>query len=50
MYKNSSPSISTVARWVAEVKRGRTSFEDAPRQARPKTTRNCRKKYRKIVK
>ncbi|XP_050515138.1 protein GVQW3-like [Diabrotica virgifera virgifera] len=37
VYKDSSPSISTVQRWVAEFKRGRTSLADDPRQDRPKT-------------
>ncbi|XP_050514974.1 protein GVQW3-like [Diabrotica virgifera virgifera] len=37
VYKNSSPSISTVQRWVAEFKRGRTSLAGDPRQGRPKT-------------
>ncbi|XP_015190539.1 PREDICTED: putative uncharacterized protein FLJ37770 [Polistes dominula] len=37
VYKDSSPSISTVERWVAEFKRGRTNLEDDLRQGRPKT-------------
>lgn len=37
VYKDSSPSIRTVERWVREFKRGRTSLADDPREGRPKT-------------
>jgi hypothetical protein len=37
VYKDSSPSIRTVERWVAEFKRGRTSLEDDPREGRQKS-------------
>jgi len=32
---DSSPSFSTIKKWVAEFKRGRTSLEDDPREGRP---------------
>ncbi|XP_014486574.1 PREDICTED: putative uncharacterized protein FLJ37770, partial [Dinoponera quadriceps] len=37
VYGNSAPSISTVKKWAAEFKRGRTSLKDDPRKGRPKT-------------
>lgn len=37
VYGDSAPSISTVKKWAAEFKRGRTSLEDDPREGRPKT-------------
>lgn len=36
VYKDFSPSVRTVERWVAEFKRGRTSLQDDPREGRPK--------------
>jgi transposase len=33
---NSSPSFSTIKKWAAEFKRGRTSLEDDPREGRLK--------------
>ena len=35
VYRDSAPSYSTVTRRVAELKRGRTSFEDDTRDERP---------------
>ena len=37
VYGNSVNSISTVKKWAAEFKRGRTSLEDNPREGQPKT-------------
>jgi len=37
VYGASSPSFSTVKKWAAEFKRGRTSLEDDPREGRPKS-------------
>jgi histone-lysine N-methyltransferase SETMAR len=37
VYGESSPSFSTIKKWAAEFKRGRTSLEDDPRGGRPKT-------------
>jgi histone-lysine N-methyltransferase SETMAR len=37
-YGDSSPSSSTIKKWAAEFKRGRTSLEDDPREGRPKST------------
>jgi histone-lysine N-methyltransferase SETMAR len=34
---DSSPSFSTIKKWAAEFKRGRTSLEDDPREGRPKS-------------
>jgi len=38
VYGDSSPSFSTIKKWAAEFKRGRTSLEDDPREGRPKST------------
>ncbi|UYV81420.1 hypothetical protein LAZ67_20001148 [Cordylochernes scorpioides] len=37
VYRNSAPSISTVKKWAAELKRGRTSLEGVSREGRPTT-------------
>ena len=37
IYGDSSPSFSTIKKWAAELKRGRTSLEDDPREGRPKS-------------
>jgi histone-lysine N-methyltransferase SETMAR len=37
VYGDSSPSFSTIKKWAAEFKRGRTSLEDDPRDRRPKS-------------
>jgi len=37
VYWDSSPSFSTIKKWAAEFKRGRTSLEDDPREGRPKS-------------
>lgn len=37
VYGDIAPSMSTVKKWAAEFKRGRTSLEDDPREGRPKT-------------
>jgi transposase len=34
---DSSPSFSTIKKWAAEFKRGRTSLEDDPCEVRPKS-------------
>jgi histone-lysine N-methyltransferase SETMAR len=34
---DSSPSFSTIKKWAAEFKRGRTSLEVDPRERRPKS-------------
>ena len=36
-YGVSSPSFSTIKKWAAEFKRGRTSLEGDPREGRPKS-------------
>jgi len=43
VYGDSAPSYSTVTRWAAEFKRGRTSLEDDIRAKRPveATTDDC---------
>ena len=38
VYGDSSPSFSTIKKWAAEFKRGRTSLEDDPREGHPKST------------
>jgi len=35
---DSSPLFSTIKKWAAEFKRGRTSLEDDPPEGRPKST------------
>jgi transposase len=37
VYGDSSPSFSTIKKWAAEFKRGRTTLEDDPREGRPKS-------------
>jgi histone-lysine N-methyltransferase SETMAR len=37
VYGDSSHSFSTIKKWTAEFKRGRTSLEDDPREGRPKS-------------
>jgi transposase len=37
VYVDSSPSFSTIKKWAAEFKRGRTSLQDEPREGRPKS-------------
>jgi transposase len=36
VYRDSSPSFSTIKKWAAEFKCGCTSLEDDPREGRPK--------------
>jgi transposase len=36
VYVDSSASFSTIKKWAAKFKRGRTSLEDDPREGRPK--------------
>ena len=36
VYGDSSPSFSTIKKWAAEFKRGRTNLEDNPHKGRPK--------------
>jgi len=38
VYGDSSPSFSTITKWAAEFKRGRTSLEDDPRKGCPEST------------
>jgi hypothetical protein len=38
VYRDSSPSFSTIKKLATEFKRGRTSLEDDPREGRPKCT------------
>jgi len=38
VYGDSSPSFSTIKKWAAEFKHGRTSLEDDSREGRPKST------------
>jgi transposase len=37
VYGDSSPSFSTIKKWAAEFKRGRTSLEGDPREGCPKS-------------
>ena len=37
VYGDSTPSFSTINKWAAVFKRGRTSLEDNPREGRPKS-------------
>jgi transposase len=37
VYEDSSPSFSTIKKWAAEFKRGRTSLEVDQREGRPKS-------------
>jgi len=37
VYGDSSPSFSTITKWAAEFKCGRTSLEDDPCEGRPKS-------------
>ena len=37
VYGDSSSSFSTIKKWAAEFKRGRTNLEDDPREGRPKS-------------
>jgi histone-lysine N-methyltransferase SETMAR len=37
VFGGSSPSFSTIKKWAAEFKRGRTSLEDDPREGCPKS-------------
>jgi transposase len=39
-YGDSSSSFSTIKKWAAEFKHGRTSLEDDPREVRPKKCNN----------
>ena len=37
VYADSSPSFSTIKKWAAEFKRGRTGLEDDPLEGCPKS-------------
>jgi transposase len=37
VYGDACPSFSTIKKWTAEFKRGRTSLEGNPREGRPKS-------------
>jgi len=37
VYGDSSPSFSTIKKWAAEFKRGRTGLEDDPLEGHPKS-------------
>jgi histone-lysine N-methyltransferase SETMAR len=37
VYGDSYPSLSTIKKWAAESKRGRSSLEDDAREGRPKS-------------
>jgi len=43
VYEDSSPSFSTIKKWAAEFKRGRTSLEEDPREGRPKSATRKRR-------
>jgi len=51
LYRVSAPSYSTVSRWAAKFKRGRTSLEDDTRAGRPveATTYDCCHAVEKLV-
>jgi transposase len=49
VYGDSSPSFSTIKKWAAEFKRGRTSLEDDPCKGRPKTTPEIIEQLHNIV-
>jgi transposase len=40
VYEDSSPSFSTIKKWTAKSKRGRTSLEDDPHEGRPKSAKH----------
>jgi hypothetical protein len=40
VYGNTSPSFSTIKKWAAEFKRGRTSLEIDPHEGLPKIATN----------
>jgi histone-lysine N-methyltransferase SETMAR len=41
VYGDSFPSFSTIKKWAAEFKHGRTSLEDDAREGRPKSAIWC---------
>jgi transposase len=42
VYGNCSASFSTIKKWAAEFKRGRTNLEDDPREGRPQKCKHTR--------